>query len=94
MPAGCWWAFYVNLFILVLVWLIDLIFSILLFLEEVICGQPLIINPLIAGGRATLRGEWPWLVAVFFAQALGLKFHCSATLISDQFVVTGNITLF
>ncbi|XP_075219080.1 serine protease gd-like [Lycorma delicatula] len=56
--------------------------------HEEICGRAVLPNPLVVGGRPIRQREWPWLVAIFISQSLDLQFHCSATLISNQFVVT------
>ncbi|RZF37116.1 hypothetical protein LSTR_LSTR015306 [Laodelphax striatellus] len=52
------------------------------------CGRATNLNPLIIGGSNIERGSWPWLVAVYVVDALGIKFHCSATLITSKHVIT------
>ncbi|XP_054281031.1 serine protease gd-like [Macrosteles quadrilineatus] len=52
------------------------------------CGQAIEPNPLVVGGRSLRHGEWPWLVAIFVLNSLGLEFHCSGTIITKKFVLT------
>ncbi|XP_039298380.1 serine protease gd [Nilaparvata lugens] len=52
------------------------------------CGRAIKVNPLIIGGSSIERGSWPWLVAVYMIDALGIKFHCSGTLITSKHVIT------
>lgn len=53
------------------------------------CGRAVAANPLVVGGRPLQRGQWPWLAAVFILKSLGLEFHCSGTIITRKFVLTG-----
>lgn len=36
-------------------------------------------------------GAYPWLAAIFAVKDTGLNYMCSASLISDRHVVTGNL---
>lgn len=46
------------------------------------------VRSLIFGGEIVERGEWPWLVAIFVNEMLGLKFSCGGTLISTKAILT------
>lgn len=52
------------------------------------CGITSVTNTLIAHGRDVLRGEYPWLVAIFQVKNLGPEFVCGANLISHRHVIT------
>lgn len=60
--------------------------------DDEVCGQQFVLAGLIAGGNKTVRGEWPWLVA------LELKpdgmFFCAGTLISEKHVLSGELCNF
>lgn len=45
----------------------------------------------MVGGRLLDRGDWPWLVAIFVLNTLGLEFHCSGSIITRSYVLTGKI---
>lgn len=51
------------------------------------CGQVILTRPLIVNGTKTLRGEWPFLVALYNAE--NLEIFCGGTLISQRHVLTG-----
>ncbi|KAJ0173210.1 hypothetical protein K1T71_011386 [Dendrolimus kikuchii] len=52
------------------------------------CGIPSsAINPLVFGDEY-LRGEWPWVVALFKIKAHQMRFECSGTLVSEWHVIT------
>ncbi|XP_077284492.1 serine protease gd-like [Arctopsyche grandis] len=53
-----------------------------------ICGTTSSINPLVVGGDATSKEDWPWLVAIFMKRIRGLDFVCAGNLVSDRVVVT------
>lgn len=53
-----------------------------------ICGTTSTTIPLVVGGEAVERGDWPWLVAVFREKFGGLEFICGGSLISDRLVIT------
>lgn len=56
-----------------------------------ICGKQhkqMQMIPLVYGGRSILRGNWPWLVAIYLNRPRGLKFNCGGSLISSKAVVT------
>lgn len=58
---------------------------------EVICGkqhEQTQLIPLVYGGRPILRGNWPWLVAIYLNRPRGLKFNCGGSLISSKAIVT------
>lgn len=57
------------------------------------CGITSVTNTLIAHGRDVLRGEYPWLVAIFQVKNLGPEFVCGANLISHRHVITGRYNL-
>lgn len=46
------------------------------------------INPLISRGEETSPGEWPWLVAIFYAR-IKFDFQCAGSLITNKHVITG-----
>lgn len=55
------------------------------------CGIPKVhleIRSLIFGGESIKRGEWPWLVAIYLANPLGISFACGGNLISPKAVIT------
>lgn len=55
------------------------------------CGVTIIktdIRSLIFGGEVIKRGEWPWLVAIYLTEALGVSFACGGNLISTNVVLT------
>lgn len=43
---------------------------------------------LVFGGEIIQRGEWPWLVAIYLAEAFGVSFACGGNLISTRAVLT------
>lgn len=52
------------------------------------CGTTSSINPLVVGGDATSKEDWPWLVAIFMKRTRGLDFTCAGNLISDRLILT------
>ncbi|XP_014605125.1 PREDICTED: serine protease gd-like [Polistes canadensis] len=44
-------------------------------------------NLLVAGGVETEPNQWPWLVAIFFAD-LNLEFQCAGTLVTNKHIIT------
>lgn len=54
---------------------------------EIECGTAYFDRPLIAYGKPTRRGEWPFLAALF--KFNGPEFFCGGSLISDRHVLTG-----
>jgi len=55
------------------------------------CGVPAIkpdTSTNIEGGKDVIPYSWPWQAALFWNTAQGVKFHCAATLISNQWVMT------
>lgn len=46
------------------------------------------IRSLIFGGDMTRRGEWPWLVAIYLTESLGVSFACGGNLITSKAVLT------
>lgn len=55
------------------------------------CGMqkvPLEIRSLVFGGEIIQRGEWPWLVAIYLTEPLGVSFACGGNLISPRAVLT------
>lgn len=58
--------------------------------SQEICGQraPAEVSPLILNGEEAMRGEWPWMVAMYANHMNGVTFLCGASLISAQTVLT------
>lgn len=55
------------------------------------CGTLNVIPDLMRGGNETVKGAWPFLVALHYYQIDGSKIlKCSGTLISKKHVLTGN----
>lgn len=52
------------------------------------CGRINISRPLILDGKQVVRGEWPFIAALYNVHES--KFFCSGTLITNQHVLTGN----
>lgn len=46
------------------------------------------IRSLVFGGEVVQRGEWPWLVAIYLTEPLGVSFACGGNLISVRAVLT------
>lgn len=57
------------------------------------CGQISDAQPLVVNGQATSEGEFPWLVALMYRKGFNYEFRCTANLISDQHIITGNTDL-
>lgn len=55
--------------------------------DEESCGRVFLQVGLIIGGKETERGQWPFLVTLFYVETA--KFFCSGSLISSQHVLTG-----
>jgi secreted trypsin-like serine protease len=55
--------------------------------RDVECGKRLESAGLIYGGKATVKGSWPWLVA--FTYRSNGEFFCAGSLVSKRHVVTG-----
>lgn len=55
------------------------------------CGKPDAMQSLIINGISTRSGEYPWLVALFYYNfaKYQYEFRCGGSLISKQFVITG-----
>ena len=47
------------------------------------------VTPLITHGARTLRGQWPWHVALYKTEGVNLNYKCCATLVSKNKVITG-----
>ncbi|XP_063708974.1 transmembrane protease serine 9-like [Culicoides brevitarsis] len=63
--------------------------------DDDFCGEPTISgNPLVVNGSPIVRGEFPWLVALYWKNAKSLEYKCSGTLISDKIVLTSAHCLF
>lgn len=52
------------------------------------CGTVYLNQPLIRGGNAVQRNEWPFIVAVYEVEPR--RFFCGGTLISNRHVLTGD----
>jgi hypothetical protein len=57
------------------------------------CGVANDIQTLVLKGEKTIENEYPWLVAMFRRHGVSYEFQCTANLISDRHVVTGNTNL-
>lgn len=53
------------------------------------CGRVDVTIPLIRAGNATLRGEWPFIVALYKVRPVA--YICGGTLISNRHVLTGKL---
>ncbi|XP_033218422.1 serine protease gd-like [Belonocnema kinseyi] len=51
------------------------------------CGIAKNSNPLVTRGKKTYPGEWPWLVAIFFAE-VDLEYQCVGNLVSRKHIIT------
>jgi hypothetical protein len=56
------------------------------------CGKSEFTSGLVVTGKRTSRGEWPFLVALYFVEPE--NFFCGASLISTQHVLTGDFQSF
>lgn len=54
------------------------------------CGQSSDVQPLVVNGQLTNEGEFPWLVALMYRKGFNYEFRCTANLISDRHIITGN----
>jgi len=45
-------------------------------------------NLLISNGVRTMRGQWPWLVALF-AMRLNYEFKCAGSILTTKHIITG-----
>lgn len=52
------------------------------------CGTVEVIHPFIIPGTPTLRGQWPFIAALYAVHPS--KYFCGGTLISSKHVLTGN----
>lgn len=55
------------------------------------CGTVDVARPLIFGGNQTLRGEWPFIAALFHID--NYRFFCGGTVITNRHVLTGKLSL-
>jgi len=56
------------------------------------CGTPAIrpdTTSNIEGGKDAIPYSWPWQAALFWKTNKGMEYHCGATLISNQWLMTG-----
>ena len=44
-------------------------------------------------GRLAQDGQWPWTAALYLKNGNSRKYYCSGTLISAQYVLTGEIII-
>lgn len=65
--------------------LINFLFFSSVFCTE--CGRSTTGDGLSIGGEYSEIGQWPWLAPLFLKE--GDKFFCSANIISDRFLLTG-----
>lgn len=49
------------------------------------CGTVNIVHPTILGGSETIRGEWPFIVAIHYRS----NYICGGTIISYRHILTG-----
>ena len=54
------------------------------------CGFSTIgyVNPLVAKGKESLQGQWPWLVAIYISPQYKFELQCAGTLVSNTHVIT------
>lgn len=55
------------------------------------CGVPKIHFGMIVHGQNFRRGSFPWTVALMHTATKPAKFFCAGTLISETFVISGEI---
>lgn len=53
------------------------------------CGEVKMAVPLVTAGQATLRGQWPWHVALYMIEGINLSYHCGGSLVSKNKIITG-----
>lgn len=51
------------------------------------CGLVDLLDPRISGGAETQRGEWPFIAALYYVEAL--EFFCGGTVITKSHILTG-----
>lgn len=54
------------------------------------CGEVFYVQGLVIGGTTTIRGQWPFLVALHHLEANA--FFCGGNLITSRHVLTGRLT--
>lgn len=57
------------------------------------CGLQNHISVEIIGGRSSDVSQWPWSASLFKENENSKKFFCGATLITDQHLLTGLLSL-
>jgi secreted trypsin-like serine protease len=65
--------------------------------QEVKCGVPAIkpdTSTNIEGGKDAIPYSWPWQAALFWNTDKGVKFHCAATLLSNDWVMAAGHCVF
>lgn len=50
-------------------------------------GRDFLITRML-GGKDTVHGDWPWLVAVYFVEPTGINFQCGGSLVNNRTVLT------
>lgn len=65
-----------------------LLINLIVLEAQEICGKFNFGGGTIVGGKTLKRGEFPWLVSIFYGERS--IFICGGTLISTQHVLTGN----
>lgn len=56
-----------------------------------LCGKVFYNQGFVVGGNETVRGQWPFIVALYLGQEID-QFFCGGVLISPQHVLTGKLT--
>lgn len=56
--------------------------------DAIECGTVNLFRELILGGKEVLKGEWPFIAALYYARQF--KYFCGGTIISNKHVLTGN----
>lgn len=52
------------------------------------CGTVHLLRELVLGGNEVLRGEWPFIAALYYTKKH--NYFCGGTIISNKHVLTGN----
>lgn len=52
------------------------------------CGIVKMAVPLVTSGQSTVRGQWPWHVALYLIEGINLSYHCGGSLVSKNKVIT------
>ncbi len=81
-----------SLRIISLIILFEIVYSLHTWnVNGMVCGRVNISRPVIRDGNPSLRGEWPFIAALY--KVNGSKFFCGGTIITNKHVLTGKSIL-